>query len=120
MTACGKRLATNIAERFASLSDRSYTLSRSICPSTAVTLHSNPGLLHIKPGGVPAEVCPGYKYKDDTILSLCINFGPGFEYKQLGGFRGLSGAKQPCRTYSGFEYRATPEIPASFLATLVF
>jgi hypothetical protein len=50
---------------------------------------------------VSAEVCPGYKYKDDTILFPCVSFGPGFEYKQLGGFRDLNAAKQPCRTYSG-------------------
>jgi hypothetical protein len=40
---------------------------------------------------------PGYKYKDDTILFPCISFCPGFEYKQLGGFRDLNAAKQPCR-----------------------
>jgi hypothetical protein len=28
-----------------------------------------------------------YKYKDATMLFACISFGPGFEYKQLGGFR---------------------------------
>jgi hypothetical protein len=50
---------------------------------------------------VSAEVCPGYKYKDDTILFPCISFGPGFEYKQLSGFRDLKAAKQPFRTYSG-------------------
>jgi hypothetical protein len=38
---------------------------------------------------VSAKVCPGYKYKDDTILA-CIGFYPGFEYKQLGKFRELS------------------------------
>jgi hypothetical protein len=37
---------------------------------------------HKNPDEVPAEVYPGYKYKDDTILFPCINFGPGFEYKQ--------------------------------------
>jgi hypothetical protein len=50
---------------------------------------------------VPAEVCPGYKYKDDTILFPCIGFGPGFEYKPRGEFRDLRAAKQPSRTYSG-------------------
>jgi hypothetical protein len=50
---------------------------------------------------VSAEVCPGYKYKDDTILFPCISFCPGFEYKPLDEFRDLSAAKQSSRTYSG-------------------
>jgi hypothetical protein len=41
------------------------------------------------------------KYKDATMLFACISFGPGFEYKQLGGFRDLNAAKQPRKTYSG-------------------
>ena len=42
---------------------------------------------------VPAEVCPGYKHKDDTILFPCIGFGPAFEYNQLGEFRDLNTAR---------------------------
>src|SRR5260370_34483446 len=53
------------------------------------------------PDEVPAEVCPGYKYKDDAILFPCIGFGPGFEYKPLDQFRDLRAAKQLSRTYSG-------------------
>jgi hypothetical protein len=33
------------------------------------------------PDEVPGEVCPGYKYKSDTILFQSIGFGPGFEDK---------------------------------------
>jgi hypothetical protein len=53
------------------------------------------------PDEVPGEVCPGYKYKSDTILFPSIGFGPGFEYKPLDEFRDLSAAKQSSRTYSG-------------------
>jgi hypothetical protein len=49
---------------------------------TALSLHLNPGLLHIKPGR-SAKVCPGYKYRNDTNLLACIGFCPGFEYKHL-------------------------------------
>ncbi len=61
---------------------------------SGVTLYSNPGITLVLfpgfnyrfitkiPDEVPAEVCPGYKYKDDTILFPCISFGPEFEYKQ--------------------------------------
>jgi len=53
------------------------------------------------PDEVPGEVCPGHKYKSDTILFPSIGFGPGFEYKPLDEFRDLSAAKQSSRTYSG-------------------
>jgi hypothetical protein len=57
--------------------------------------------LYTNPDEVHAEVCPGYKYKDATMLFACISVGLGFEYKQLGGFRDFNAAKQPRRTYSG-------------------
>jgi hypothetical protein len=49
--------------------------------------------LHSKPGRVPGEVCPGYKYKSDIILFPSIGFGPGFEYKPLDEFRDLKCCK---------------------------
>src|ERR1700704_5418666 len=39
------------------------------------------------PDEVPGKVCPGYKYKSDTILFPSIGFSPGFEYKPLDEFR---------------------------------
>jgi hypothetical protein len=48
-----------------------------------------------------------YKYKDDTLLFPRISFSPGFEYKQLGGYRNLNAAKQAAEHIPGFEYRAT-------------
>ena len=57
---------------------------------------------------VSAEVCSGYKYKDDTILFPCISFDPGFEYKQLSGFRDINAANSPSEDIVGFEYRVTP------------
>jgi hypothetical protein len=50
---------------------------------------------------VDAEVCPGYKYKDAVMSFICIGLIPGFECKQLGGFRNLSAGKQPRTSYSG-------------------
>jgi hypothetical protein len=41
------------------------------------------------PDEVPAEVCLGYKYKDDTILFPCSSFGPGFEYRQARSIPGF-------------------------------
>jgi hypothetical protein len=79
---------------------------------SSVTLHSNPGMPPVcfqsfsgisvhypcikipdyctkKPDKVDAEVCPGCKYKDAVMSFMCIGFIPGFECKQLGGFRNL-------------------------------
>ena len=53
------------------------------------------------PDEIPAEVCPGYKYKDDTILFPCVGFCPGSKYKPVDEFRDLGATNQPSRKYSG-------------------
>jgi hypothetical protein len=53
------------------------------------------------PDEVSAKVCPGYKYKDVTILFACIGVFPIFEYKQLGKFRELSAGFGPESAFSG-------------------